>query len=76
MALKLAVRCAACRSYMAIMTYFGLENKGGHKVPNKIGAFEVMRSFTATERVRTCKPASKGAFFASAPPHSLRGHCP
>jgi len=36
---------------MATMTFFGLENKGGNKIPNKIGAFEVLRSFTDYEQV-------------------------
>lgn len=42
-----------CRSYMAIFTYFGLEKKkGGRKIPNKHGSFEVLRSFTHEEQVR------------------------
>eukprot|EP00983_Pelagomonas_calceolata_P044522 1139334-Pelagomonas_calceolata.AAC.11 len=31
--------------------YAGLENKSGKKIPNKFGAFEVLRSFTAQEQV-------------------------
>lgn len=42
----------ARRTYMAIMTYFGLENKGGNKIPNKMGAYEVLHSFTPQEQVR------------------------
>lgn len=51
----------ACRCYMAIMTFFGLENKGGKKIPNKAGAFEVLRSFTDTEQVCSAKPAMRSA---------------
>jgi hypothetical protein len=36
---------------MAVMTYFGLENKAGNKIPNRIGTLEVLRSFTLDEQV-------------------------
>jgi len=39
------------KCYMATMMYAGLENKSGKKIPNKFGAFEVLRSFTAQEQV-------------------------
>ncbi|KAF5832124.1 hypothetical protein DUNSADRAFT_12135 [Dunaliella salina] len=54
------------KCYMAIMTYFGIENKSGKKIPNKIGAFEVLRSFTAQEQEDSWFPVTLGILTALA----------